>query len=328
MRVLGRGLIFGIFFFVGVQLSNMCLADEIQRSSGGGQFVKLPAGASQPSLDRKSAVGILLVPIKEFVSQSFPSPLPFQHFQKIRAYAQDPETVPKLISLLEENCESKNIDEHQRLCSNIVTTLGVLGSPTSLSRIREFIDQGISGSNLRVLTDAVRALGIGVNVNVEYQIKDIALMSSDQKSYADTSKKTNEMNDILGKLLDLASIGQKKSKTLDEMPKVSKDDERMETRFRRLRRAALQGLALSGTMPLGEKAESSQGNEIKKHLEHLLAEAKAGTSYRAFIIELLNTHNIIAKVGLACYLELENDQERSDECKARWLRDVTVKSNE
>ncbi|WNM60747.1 HEAT repeat domain-containing protein [Candidatus Nitrospira neomarina] len=343
MMGLGMRWIICVVFFVVVQFSDLGMAGEIQGKNGESQLIALES-SSQFFMDKKFGVGPSPIPIQDFVRQPFPSPLTVEYFKNIQTYAQDQTAIPELRKLLRDGCKGKNIDE--RLCSNIVTVLGVLATPEALSGLREFLEQGSQESDLRVKTDAVRALGVWAN------IRDQMLNLNGQDTGGANDKESGELiKSVLGELVNQASEGLEKSDGSDSQTprqsltdgdgvaesvtpksvafstKLLKDLPRDDQTIwlRRLRRAAIQGLAFSGSKGVLHLENGRKGPDVKSYLESLLAEAKVGTSFRAFMLEILSAHNIIARVGIECYFEQKKDQDTSDECKAKWVGNKSEK---
>lgn len=331
MRATGLGTIIGVVSLLVVQFANICWAIEVQPRSGESQFKTL-ASSSQPAVDKKSEIGSPAIPIKEFVLQPFPSPLTFNYIQKIRAYAKEQTTISELKIILRDGCTGKKIDE--TLCSNIVITFGVLATPEALLEIRKFLEQGSQESDLRVKTDAIRSLGIWANIRnkilneqgenakengdlIKGVLETLVMQAGEGVERSDTSESQRILQPP-SHVEGIAESSKNKSgafsgnllKNLGKMDQIKWG--------RRLRRAALQGLAFSGSKQFVQIENESKSIEVKKYLESLLAQAEVGTSFRAFMLEILTAHNIIARVGVECYFEQRNDQERSDECNARW----------
>lgn len=324
MRFFELKVIVGMISLAVVHFSNLGAADDVKGRSGDGQLIIL----AEQKLDDKPA----LKTIKELVRQPFPSPLTFQYFEKIKSFAQNQNTIPELMKLLRDGCKGKNIDEH--LCSNIVTTLGVLATPEALTGIREFLEQGSQESDLRVKTDAIRSLGVWVNIRnqilkgqdenakehgdlIKGVLESLVVQASEGVEKTDTSESQNILQPP-SHVDGIAESSKNKSGAFSEnlLKNLEKIDQIKWAR--RLRRAALQGLAFSGSKQFGQIENGIKDIEVKTYLESLLAQAEVGTSFRAFMLEILTAHNIIAKVGVECYFEQRNDQERSDECNAQW----------
>ena len=335
--------------FLGASLAGESQGGKDERSSTG------HPNNSQSSMEGKFAGVDPPLPLEEFVRQFVPSSLTYDSFSQIKKYAKDKDAVSKLKKLLAESlkdgCKGGNLNG---LCSNIVMTLGVIGTPESLAEIKDFLNQDVPQSPYArvAITDAVRALGVWVNLrsrelsepknNGDQEYKEVlrvgvleelgrrtnvglqksepsadsALQNDDAKEKAANQRKLYSKNLLKG-LVD------SKGHPLKASTETDKEIMKWE---RRLRRAAIQSLAFSGSQDMFAVEGGSEDNKetVKKFLESLLAKADVGTSFRAFILEMLSVHNIIARVGVDCYLEQEKKEQRSDECRARWAGKETT----
>lgn len=238
---------------------------------------------------QKKDRGDTSIPIDQFVRQVFTDRVPVG---EIRKYQR--ETAIKVLSplLKKKDCGSEADDGP--VCSNSVTALGVIGGDEARKAILDFLKRG-EVSDFRAKTSALIALGYWVNT------------TETEKDQGNVNAVIDSLQSCIGTTNKGFEKFQREYKSSQEegcpvaLPAPGKQE-------RRIRRAAILALALSG---------STTVKKVRDTLEIKLKEAPVGSSFRAFIIEALRSHKRIARIGLVCFYE-PKDQEMSKECKDRW----------
>ncbi len=264
------------------------------------------------------------------------SPLPIEKFVKkrvahgrslaaMRAYAEEKKTsnVKELSKLLvKPNC-GKTLEDG-RVCSNVVTTLGAIGSQKALKAIQTFLRSGTT-DDYRDKTAAVKAIGIWLNGNTK--LKDLrfnTLTRFVRESVLAKNGRRKVWKDKVNQdlLQDLRKVRQ-------ELMELKSDREND------LIRAAISALVFSGgprshsklflttpieskVVPLRNKYIKNRDDEIRHTLEDIQLAVDVKNSDKAalkgIVSQARNDHKQIAAVGLDCY-DQQGRHKLSERCK-------------
>lgn len=319
----------------------------VHRRLKGFLFLFLPvllSGCSQPFIDiainLETHSRISPIPVNQFVRQAFIHGPPLD---QMKAYANDPKNVKRLLKMLDEPDCKKGAAEGP-VCSNVLTTLGVIGGKETIDPLLTFL-VGDKTKDFRNKTDAVKAIGLWINSNSVGLRKD--------KDDVDTGSVFEGLLMFVREHKIATAAPQKRSSTITRYGYSKEREEEKLTQILRsikiknaaqakdLKRAAITGLVFAGGAPeigifdndlhgvlpaleanfsyyiLPLIGRSNKDDKIHETLNKVLqSKALAEPSFRFFVSERLRAHDRIRQVGLNCYYE-EGRQEMSKKCKKR-----------
>ncbi len=264
------------------------------------------------------------------------SPLPIEEFVKkraahgrslaaMRAYAEEKKTsnVKELSRLLQKpNC-GKTLEDG-RVCSNVVTTLGAIGSQEALKAIQTFLHSGTT-DDYRDKTAAVKAIGIWLNGNMKISdprfntltrfVRESVIANHGQRKGWKDKVDQNLLQDL--------------RKVRQELKALKSDHEND------LIRSAISALVFAGgpgshkklffatpieskVVKLKKKYVKTRDDEIRRTLEDIQSAVDTENSDKAglkgVITQARNDHKQIAAIGLDCY-DQQGRHKLSEGCK-------------
>ena len=157
---------------------------------------------------------------------------------------------------------------------------------------------GLSGSEVKV------SLSNGARVSVKESL---------ERYLTDTKPGTSSRALVLGALIahnEIAKVGiscyydKKENQKLNEDCKQAWSELEFPEDFKNIRLSV----------------KNFDDDRLKDSLETLLSTAQLGSMFRAIVLKQLSSHNMISKVGEACFYELEIDKKMSSDCKKMWVK--------